>query len=63
MEYLSHRQTAETRGISGRHIQRLCVAGRIQGAVKIGCHRAVAADVAKPKDQRIISRKYIKVNN
>ena len=62
MEYLSVRQTAEKWGISGRRIQRLCAEGRIPGATKIGSYWAVPADAEKPKDERVKSGKYIKLN-
>ena len=55
MEYLSIRQTAEKWGISTRRINELCVAGRINGATKIGSYWAVPADAVKPKDERIKS--------
>lgn len=62
MGYLSIRQTAEKWGISGRRIQRLCVEGRVPGATKIGSYWAVPEDAIKPKDKRVKSGKYIKVN-
>ena len=61
MDYLSIRQTAEKWGITGRRIQRLCTEGRIPGAIKIGSYWAVPASAEKPKDARIKSGKYIKV--
>lgn len=62
MAYLSIKQTAKKWGISGRRIQRLCAEDRIPGAVKIGSYWAVPADAEKPKDERVKSGKYIKVN-
>ncbi len=62
MEYLSVRQTAETWGISGRRIQRLCVEGRIPGETKMGSYWAVPADAEKPKDKRVKSGKYMNLN-
>lgn len=60
MEYLSIKQTAEKWGISGRRVQRLCGAGRINGAIKIGNYWAVPSDAEKPRDERIKSGKYVK---
>lgn len=62
MGYLSITQTAEKWGISGRRIQLLCTQGRISGAMKIGSYWAVPDDAEKPKDARIKSGKYLKVN-
>lgn len=62
MEYLSVSQTAEKWGVSGRRIQRLCAEGRILGATKIGSYWAVPADAEKPKDERVKSGKYMKLN-
>ena len=63
MEYLSITQTAEKWGISGRRIQFLCSQGRVPGTTKIGFYLTILDDAEKPKDARIKSGKYIKVNN
>ena len=60
MEYLSITQTAEKWGISKRRIQILCNQDRISGAKKIGSYWAIPDNAVKPKDERIISGKYIK---
>lgn len=63
MEYLSISQVAEKWGLSARRINVLCSEGRIPGATKIGSYWAVPADAEKPKDARIKSGKYIKVQH
>lgn len=60
MEYLSISQVSEKWGLSVRRIQTLCMTGRIPGATKIGSYWAIPADAEKPKDERIITGKYIK---
>lgn len=63
MEYLSISQTAEKWEITRRRVQRLCSEGRIPGATKIGSYWAIPADAEKPRDERIKSGRYIKINN
>ena len=63
MSYLSIRQTAEKWGVSTRWVNDLCADGRIPGATKIGSYWAVPADAEKPKDERIKSGKYVKVQH
>lgn len=60
MGFLSISQTAEKWGISGRRIQRLCVEGRIPGAMKVGAYWVLPDDAEKPKDARIKTGRYIK---
>lgn len=61
MEYLSIRQTSEKWGLSTRRINELCVENRIPGAMKIGSYWAIPADAERPKDERIKSGRYCKV--
>lgn len=61
MEYLSISQTSKKWGISTRRIQVLCSQDRIPGALKIGYSWAVPSETEKPKDERIKSGKYIKI--
>lgn len=63
MDYLSIKQTSEKWGISTRRIQLLCADGRIKGATKIGSYWAIPASAEKPKDERVKSGKYVKVEN
>ncbi len=62
MEYLSIKQTSEKWGISPRRIQILCNEGRIEGAAKVGSFWVIPSDAVKPKDDRIRTGKYIKLN-
>lgn len=61
-EYMTAKETAVKWGISQRRVQILCVEGRIVGAQKYASVWAIHKDAEKPKDDRIISRKYIKEN-
>lgn len=61
MEYLSIRQTSEKWGLSTRRINELCVENRIPGAMKIGSYWAIPAEAERPKDERIKSGRYRKV--
>ena len=63
MEYLSVSQIAEKWNISKRRVQILCAEGRIPGTMRIGSYWAIPADAEKPKDERIRSGKYIKIND
>lgn len=62
MEYLSIKQTSEKWNISVRRIQVLCSEDRIPGAMKIGSYWAIPAEAEKPKDERIKSGQYVKVD-
>ena len=46
--------------LSVRRVQLLCIEGRIEGAVKHATVLAIPKGAQKPKDERIISGKYIK---
>lgn len=58
--YLKISEVAEKWGIKERRINTLCLAGRIEGAVKFGNTWAIPEDAEKPKDERIKSGKYIR---
>lgn len=62
MEYLSIKQTSEKWNISVRRIQVLCSEDRIPGAMKVGSYWAIPAEAEKPKDERIKSGQYVKVD-
>lgn len=61
MNYLSIRETSEKWGLSIRRIQTLCITDRIPGATRIGNMWVIPDDAEKPKDARIKSGKYIKI--
>ena len=50
-------------GLSVRRVQLLCVEGRIEGAIKHASVWAIPKGAEKPKDERIITGKYIKPKN
>ena len=53
MAYRSVAQVAEDWGVSQRHVQGYCRAGRIPGAQRFGKSWAIPADVEKPLDPRL----------
>lgn len=59
-EYMTVKEAAEKWGLSVRRVQLLCVEGRIEGAMKHASVWAIPKDAQKPKDERIVSGKYIK---
>lgn len=59
-DYITAKEAAEKWGISQRRVQLLCVQGRIKGAQKYASVWAIPKDAEKPKDERIITGKYIK---
>ena len=59
-EYMTVKEVAEKWGLSVRRVQLLCVEGRIEGAMKYASVWAIPKDAEKPKDERIITGKYIK---
>ena len=61
MGFLTTTQASEKWGISSRRIQILCAEGRISGAMRIGTIWAIPENAEKPKDARIKSGKYIKL--
>ena len=60
-DYMTVKEAAEKWGITPRRVQLLCVQGRIQGAAKYASVWAIPKDAEKPKDERIVMGKYIKV--
>ena len=62
-EYMTVKEAAEKWGLSVRRVQLLCVEGRIEGAIKHASVLAIPKDAEKPKDERIITGKYIKPKN
>ncbi len=60
LEYMTVKETAEKWGLSIRRVQYLCVEGRIVGAIKYASVWAIPKDSEKPKDERIITGKFIK---
>ena len=61
-EYMTVKEAAERWGITPRRVQLLCVQGRIEGAAKYASVWAIPKGAAKPKDERIVTGKYIKEN-
>ena len=59
-DYMTVKEAAEKWGITTRRIQLLCVQGRINGATKYASVWAIPKEAEKPKDERVISGKYIK---
>ncbi|WP_430885142.1 DNA-binding protein [Fusibacter sp. JL216-2] len=59
-EYMTVKEAAKKWGLSVRRVQLLCVEGRIEGAIKHASVWAIPQDAQKPKDERIVSGKYIK---
>lgn len=62
-EYMTVKEASEKWGLSVRRVQLLCVEGRIEGAMKYASVWAIPKDAEKPKDERIITGKYIKPKN
>lgn len=60
ISYMKISDASEKWGIGERRINTLCLERRIEGAIKFGTTWAISVDVEKPKDERIISGKYIK---
>lgn len=60
ISYMKISDASKKWGIGERRINTLCLEGRIEGAIKFGTTWAIPVDVERPKDERIISRKYIK---
>lgn len=61
-EYLTVKEAAEKWGITPRRVQLLCVQNRIKGAMKHASVWVIPKDAEKPKDERIVTGKYIKRN-
>ena len=58
VEYLTIKEVAEKWDVTPRRIQRMCAAGRIDGARKFGRDWAIPADAKKPKDARVTTGEY-----
>lgn len=58
--YLTLKEASKKIGISDRRLNTLCLAGRIEGATRVGNIWIVPVDVKIPDDRRIKSGKYIK---
>ena len=56
--YMTIKQAAEKWEVTPRRIQKLCVDGRIDGAMKFGRDWAIPADAAKPEDKRVTTGEY-----
>lgn len=52
MEYISVAQAAEKWGITKRRVQKYCIDGRIDGAVRFSTLWAIPQDAPKPTDPR-----------
>lgn len=59
-DYMTVKEAAEKWEISERRVQLLCVQGRIEGTTKYASVWAIPKDAEKPKDERIVTGKYIK---
>ena len=59
--YNSLSETAKLWGISSRRLRKLCEEGRILGAGKLGRNWAIPVDAEKPKDERVKTGKYRKI--
>ncbi len=63
MEYMTIQEAADIWDITPRRIQKLCVEGRLSGAVKFGRQWAIPCTTEKPDDARIKSGRYIKTSS
>jgi hypothetical protein len=59
-DYMTVKEASEKWGLSQRRVQLLCVEGRIDGAMKYASVWAIPKNAEKPKDERIVTGKYIK---
>jgi hypothetical protein len=60
VDYVSAQELADKWGVTRRWIQNLCIQGRIEGANKIGNMWLIPFNAERPKDDRIVSGKYVK---
>ena len=56
--YMTVAEAAEKREVTNRIIQKMCLEGRIEGAVKFGRSWAIPEYADRPKDRRLVSGKY-----
>lgn len=59
--FMTLKEASEKWGIGARRINTLCSEGRIEGAQKLGNMWIMPTDAEKPKDERIKTGKYVKV--
>ncbi len=59
--YMTIKEVSEKWNIGVRRINTLCLQGRIEGASKFGKSWAIPTSTEKPKDERVKSGKYIKL--
>lgn len=59
-DYMTVKEAAKEWGITDRQVSGMCLAGRIQGAVKDGRNWLIPSNAEKPVDQRIKSGNYAK---
>ncbi|MDD4681225.1 MAG: DNA-binding protein [Clostridia bacterium] len=59
-DYITVKEAAEKWGVSERRVQLLCVQRRINGAQKYASVWAIPKDAEKPRDERIVTGKYIR---
>lgn len=59
-DYMTVKEAAKEWGITDRQVSGMCLAGRIQGAVKDGRNWRIPSNAEKPVDQRIKSGNYVK---
>lgn len=57
LRFISVKDAAKKRGISGRRLQKLCKENRIDGVVRFGRSWAIPKDAEKPTDGRIKSER------
>jgi hypothetical protein len=57
MDYIGAKDVAKKWGLSSRQIQKLCEAGRIENAFRIGSIWAIPANAEKPVDRRTLEGK------
>lgn len=62
MKYISTKEASEKWGICRRRIQVLCANKRIPGACRVGNTWIIPESAVKPKDERIKSGRYVKLN-
>lgn len=61
VEYITIKEAADKWNLSVRRVQCICMEGKIKGVKKFGHAWAIPENAEKPKDNRIRSGKYIKL--
>ena len=59
MEYTTSVKLSKVWGICPRQISKLCAAGKIEGAIKIGKTWNIPTNAKRPIDGRVTTKKYI----